>query len=84
MNVASRKQSPRTIRVVGGTLAVIWLVAGVAALAAAISSSRWLLLLVALTALWYSTVWLRAARQGRLLTLMEALTPWRFEQHPDA
>jgi hypothetical protein len=79
-----RHQSPRTIRVVGGMLALVWLAGGAAALVAAVLTSRWLLALAALIALGYGFVWVNVARQGRLLTAREALMSWRLRQRPDA
>jgi len=84
MRIAARNQSPRTIRVVAGLLAAVWLAAGVAAIAVALSTSRWLLALVGLVAAGYGAVWLRAARQGRLLSVREALAPWRIRRGSDS
>jgi len=75
--MTSRNQSPRTVRIVGGLLAAVWLVAGVAAIAIAVSTSHWSLAAFGAAAVWYGTVWIRAARRGRLLTSREAFTPWR-------
>ena len=80
----SRTQSPRTVRIVAGFLAVAWLVGGAAAIVVAISQSHVLLAVAAIAALWYGVLWLRVARLGRLLTPMEALAPWRAKSHSDA
>lgn len=74
-------QSPRTVRVVGGLLAAAWIVGGAAGFAIGILESHWLLAAVGMAALWYGVIWLRAARRGRLLTLAEALAPWRVKSH---
>jgi len=81
--MASRNQSPRTVRIVGGLLAAVWLVAGIAAIGIAVFTSHWFLAVIGVAAVWYGTVWIRAARQGRLLTAMEAFTPWRVKSHSD-
>ena len=73
-----RDESPRTVRIVGALLAMVWLCAGVIAIIAGATAQRWLLLLVGLMALWYGVIWGYAARQGRRLTTREALTLWRL------
>jgi hypothetical protein len=75
-----RYESPRTVRIVGALLAMVWLCAGVAALFAGANAQRWLLILVGLVALWYGVIWVYVARQGRRLTTREALAPWRLRQ----
>jgi len=67
----------------GVLLAMTWLSAGVAAVFAGAFAERWLLVLVGLVALWYGVIWVYVARQGRRLTLREALTPWRVRQRSD-
>jgi hypothetical protein len=74
-----RHESPRTARIVGALLAMVWLCAGVIAIIAGATAQRWLLILVGLMALWYGVVWVYVARQGRRLTTREALTPWRLK-----
>jgi len=76
-------QSPRTVRIVSGFLAAVWLCASVAALVLALLASRWLLAVVGLAGLWYGIAWVRVARRGRLLTIREALVPWRTRQPSD-
>jgi len=79
-----RHQSPRTVRVVGGLLAVVWLCAGLVALVIGVFTPRWLLVVVGLAALWYGVVWVFVVRQGRQLTAREALMPWRIRWRSDA
>jgi hypothetical protein len=55
----------------------------VAALIAGAIAQVWLLVLLGLPALWYGVIWVYVARQGRRLTLREALTPWRLKQPSD-
>ena len=75
-----RHESPRTVRIVGALLALVWLCAGAAALIAGAASRQWLLSLAGLMAMWYGVVWAFAARQGRRLTTREALAPWRLRR----
>jgi hypothetical protein len=72
-----RRESPRTARIVGTLLAMVWLSAGVIALIAGASARRFLLIPVGLMALWYGVIWVFVAREGRRLTTREALMPWR-------
>jgi len=82
--MSSRTQSPRTVRIVGGLLAFVWLGAGFAAIVIAINTSRWLPGVIGVAALWYGLLWVRVVRQGRQLTLREALMPWRVGRPSDA
>ncbi len=75
------RQSPRTVRIVGGSLAALWIAGG---LVAAALTARAVLAIVGLAAIAYGVVWARAAREGRLLTLGEALSPWRAAKDRDA
>jgi len=79
-----RFESQHTFRIVGALLAMIWLCAGVAAVCTGVTARRWPLALVGVVALWYGVIWAYVARQGRRLTLREALTPWRVRQQSDA
>lgn len=76
--MAARYESPRTARIFGSLLALIWLFVGIAAVIAGATAHRWVLIPLGLFALWYGLVWLRVARHARRLTLREALTPWRL------
>lgn len=71
-------ESRRTVRIVGASLAVVWVGAGVAALFAGATAQRWLLIPIGLAALWYGVIWACVARHGRRLTFREALTLWRL------
>jgi uncharacterized membrane protein YgaE (UPF0421/DUF939 family) len=82
--MSSRNQSPRTVRIVGGLLAAVWLGAGFAAVFLAVFTSHWWLVAAGLIAFWYGLVWVRVARQGRLLKGREALLSWRVGQRSDA
>jgi len=79
-----RNESPRTVRIVGGLLAAVWVGAGLAALVVAVMTSRWLLAVVGLAALWLGILWVRVVREGRRLTVREALMPWRDGERSDA
>lgn len=76
----SRNQSPRTVRIVSGVLALVWLGAGFAALVVAVNTSQWLPGVIGFAALWYALLWVRVVRLGRLLTVRETLIPWRVGQ----
>jgi len=78
------RQSPRTVRIVGGLLAAIWMAAGVGGIVAAALTAHAVLALAGLAAIAYGVVWARVAHEGRLLTLREALTPWRGAKDRDA
>ena len=79
-----RHQSRRTVRIVGGLLAAAWLAAGFVGVVVAAVTLRWVPAVVGLAALYYGIVWVRVVRQGRLLTVREALMPWRLNRHSDA
>jgi len=79
-----RNESPRSVRIVGGLLAAVWVAAGLAALVIAVMKSRWLLAVVGLAALWLGALWMRVVRHGRRLSVREALMPWRAEERSDA
>jgi hypothetical protein len=64
-------------RFVAAILALVWASAAVAGLVVAYVSGRWVLLLLALFALWYAVLWVRVVAQARLLTWSEVATPWR-------
>jgi uncharacterized membrane protein len=82
--MAPRYESPRTTRIVGSLLALVWLCVGIAAVIAGAIAQRWVLIPLGLFALWYGLVWVRVARQTRRLTLREALTPWRITHRSNA
>ena len=71
------RESPRTLRIVGGFLAAVWLAAALGVLITAALTERWSLLVLGIAALWYGLVWIKMARLGRRLTAREALRPWR-------
>lgn len=75
--MSAPKKSPRTARTVSALLAAVWLGAGFIAVVIAVTTSRWLLGIIGLAALWYGLLWLRVLRLGRRLTGREALTRWR-------
>jgi len=80
---AVRTRSRRTVRIVSGLLAVIWLAAGFAAIVVAVNTARWLPAIVGVVALWYGLLWVRVFGSGRQLTAREALMPWRIRSHSD-
>lgn len=82
--MVSRHQSLRTVRIVGGLLAAVWLCGGMAALGIGIFTPRWILVVIGLGAIWYGVIWVYVARKGRQLTAREALMPWRIRPRSDA
>lgn len=76
-------ESPRTIRLVGGLLAFVWLGAGLGAVVLGVGRSRGLLVGLGLVAFGYGLLWARVARLGRRLTLREAWPPWRRKADPN-
>jgi hypothetical protein len=64
-------------RVVAALLSLVWACGGIAGLAAAYVTGRWLLALAALFALWYAALWAHVAAHARLLTWGEIAAPWR-------
>ena len=82
--MAPRYESPRTARVVGALLAIVWLCVGIAAVIGGVIAQRWILIPLGLAALWYGFIWVRVAHQGRRLTLREALTPWCLSDRSNA
>jgi hypothetical protein len=81
--MSARNESPRTVRIVSGVLALVWLGAGFAAIVVALSTSHWLLAFVGLAALWYGLLCVRVVRLGRRLTVRETLMPWRVGHRSD-
>jgi hypothetical protein len=79
-----RRQPSRTVRIAGGLLAATWIAAGGGGILAAALTAHAVLALAGLAAVAYGVVWVRVARGGRLLTLREALTPWRGAKDRDA
>jgi hypothetical protein len=75
--VSLRHQSPGTVRIVAALLAAVWVAAGVGGIVAAAMTAKGWLALLGLAAIGYGVVWARVARQERLLTIREALAPWR-------
>jgi hypothetical protein len=82
--MVSRNQSPRTVRIVSGLLALVWLGAGFAAIVTAVSTSRWLPGIIGVAALLYGLLWVRVMRLGRQLSVRDALMPWRLGHGSDA
>jgi hypothetical protein len=76
--MAPRHESPRTVRIVGTLLAIVWVCAGVAAVFVGTNAERWLLIPIGLAAIWYGVIWDCVSRQGHRLTFREALAPWRL------
>ena len=82
--MASHRQSPRTVRIVSALLALVWLGAGFVAIVMAVNTSRWLLGVIGVAALFYGLLWVRVVHLGRQLTVREALMRWRIRQRSDA
>jgi len=58
-------------------LALVWLGAGLVAMAVAFSRGDWLLLPVGLFAVVYGVLWLRVVARSRLLSWHELVFAWR-------
>jgi hypothetical protein len=82
--MGSRTQSPRTVRIVSGVLALVWLGAAFAGIVVGVNTSRWLLVGIGVVAFCYGLLWVRVMQLGRQLTIREALTPWRIGHRSDA
>lgn len=67
----------RTNRIVALALALIWIIAGIGAVALGLNGRRWMLLLIGMVAIWYGFVWVRVVREARKLQWSEALRAWR-------
>jgi hypothetical protein len=64
-------------RILALVLALIWITAGVVAVALGLGKRRWLVSALGAVAIWYGFVWIRVMREGRKLQWSEALRPWR-------
>lgn len=64
-------------RLIAAILSLAWAGAGVAGLVVAFTHGRWVLVLPATFAIWFSVLWARVAGRARLLTWKEVVTPWR-------
>jgi len=64
-------------RLVAAILSLAWGCGAVLGLSAAFTHGRWMLVLAAAFALWFSVLWARVAYRARRLTWQEALAPWR-------
>jgi hypothetical protein len=82
-DMTTRNQSPRTVRIVGALLALVWLAAGFAAIFVAVITARWLPGVLGVAAVCYGLLWVRVAHLGRQLTARDALLPWRAGRHSD-
>lgn len=57
----------RPARIVSGILALVWILAGVAAVGLGLPRQRWGAVLLGAIAIVYGLLWYRMARRGRLL-----------------
>ncbi|MGH8307704.1 MAG: hypothetical protein ACRER0_05455 [Gammaproteobacteria bacterium] len=64
-------------RIVAILLAVIFLAAGIIGVVAGAVKDQWMLMLVGLASIWWSSVWMRVAYRGRRLDSSELLWPFR-------
>jgi hypothetical protein len=64
-------------RVVAAILALVWACIGLAGVATAYVSGRWVVGVAAVFALCYAGLWVRAVARARLLTWREIALPWR-------
>jgi hypothetical protein len=64
-------------RIVALVLGLIWIGAGIVAVALGLSKRHWVLPVVGAVAIWYGLAWIRVMREGRKLQWLETLRPWR-------
>ena len=77
--MANRSALGSVNRAVAVVLAIVWLVAGVAAIVFGAAHGRWLLVAIAFLAVGYASLWFRVVARSRLLTWRELVAPWRSE-----
>jgi len=77
IRMQGRRKLSRLSRLTALLLALVWLGAGLVAMAAAFSRGDWLLLPVGLFAVVYAVLWLRVVARSRLLSWHEFAAPWR-------
>jgi predicted acyltransferase len=75
--LSGQRRSSRGFGVIAGALATVWIGVGLLAIAIGLAQGRWLPPLCGVVAVWYGLVWMRAAREGRLLRWPQGLLPWR-------
>ena len=64
-------------RAVAFALAIVWLGGGTAALVVGLGHAQVVMVIVAMGAIVYGSLWLRVAARSRLLTWRELIAPWR-------
>ena len=74
--MANRSSVRGVNRAVALLLAVVWFAAGVIGIVFGVVQSRWLLVAIALFAIWYALLWLRVVARSRLLTWRDLAAPW--------
>jgi|KBSMisStandDraft_5_1062788.scaffolds.fasta_scaffold3636699_1 hypothetical protein len=72
-----RRKLSRLSRVTALLLALVWLGAGLVAIALGYLRGHWLLLAVGMFAVVYAVLWLRVVARSRLLSWHEVVAPWR-------
>jgi hypothetical protein len=78
--MAVRNKLSSVDRVIALSLGVIWLGMGVAGLVLGMMRGLWILVALALFAIWYGVLWFRVAVLSRKLTSWRVLImPWRAQ-----
>jgi Flp pilus assembly protein TadB len=78
--MAVRNKLSSVDRVIALSLGVIWLGMGVAGLVLGMMRGLWILVALALFAIWYGVLWFRVAARSRKLTpWRELIMPWRAQ-----
>jgi len=75
--VPTNRPLSRVDRMGAFVLAVIWLIAGIAAIFIGLTQARWFLAALGVFGLWYALLWLRVVSRRRLRTWAEFAFPWR-------
>ena len=78
--MAVRNKLSSVDRVIALSLGVVWLGMGVAGLVLGLIHGQFILVALALFAIWYGVLWFRvAARSRKLTSWRELIMPWRAQ-----
>jgi hypothetical protein len=77
--MATRNKIGGVNRVVALVLALVWLGTGIIGIVLGVVHGQWLLVAVAIFAIWYAVVWFRIVARSRLLKWRELIAQWRAE-----
>ena len=77
--MATRNKLGGVNRAAALVLALVWLCAGITGIVLGVVHGHWLLVAIAIFAIWYAVVWFSIVARSRLLTWRELIAPWRAE-----